>query len=434
MVFCKIVVNFPKSERYRIRQNEFCSFWLRKEVCSLTTITSQQTMNDKKNKIFAFGAVVSIFLPYYLTAVFMVLGAIYVFSNRYRRSYALAEPFSRMILLVVGGWSLVAILYQNFFGAGVSLLLLSIIVTMFYIRSFMTQRLFNTLMDVACLCSLSTTIVAIGQLIYYEGIGSVQRAESVCQNPNYYGMLMEFMALIALYRFFGNPAHRKFYMLVMASSMIGIYLCASISAAAVVCAGVLLFFLLRGRYKYFLVFAVIGMLAALAALTVLPIIFPRAGDADHSMDQRLSIWMTTLQGIRQHLFFGQGPVTYELIYTQFNGYATHHAHNLILDTILNYGIVGAGLIGFFVLYQLRMVLARMRKGIASSTGVLLLVFGCMTFLHGMTDTTVVWLQTGALFLLVYSSIGIRSETAVVLEPEFAGNGLLAQEQRVHHNG
>ncbi len=382
---------------------------------------------EKKQKIFAFWTVVSIFMPFYITGAAMVAGAIYVITNRERRAWALAEPYSRMILTAVASWALVSLLYQNFYGAGISLLLTAVLLVMFYLRSFMTQRLFNMLMDVACLASISTTIIAIGQIVYYEGIGSLERAESVCFNPNYYGMLMEFMAIIALYRGFGNPKFRKFYAVVIVSSLIGIYLCASISAAAAVFAGTLFFFLLRGRYKYFWVFAAIGVLAALAALTVLPVIFPRASDADHSMDQRLSIWFTALQGIRQHLFFGQGPMTYEMIYTQFSGYATHHAHNLFLDTVLNYGLIGAGIIGFFAVTQVRVVLSRIRRGISSSTGVLMLVLAFITVVHGMTDVTVLWIQTGAMFLLVYSSIGIRSETAVAVSPAFVEGSSLAQE-------
>lgn len=387
---------------------------------------------EKKQKIFAFCTVVSIFMPFYITGVAMVVGAIYVIANRERRAWALAEPYSRMILTAVAAWTLISLLYQNFYGAGISLLLTAVLFVMFYLRSFMTQRLFNTLMDVACLASISTTVIAVGQIIYYEGIGSLERAESVCFNPNYYGMLMEFMAIIALYRGFGNPKFRKFYGLVIASSLVGIYLCASISAAAAVFAGVLLFLLLRGRYRCFWLFAILGVLAALAALTVLPIIFPRASDADHSMDQRLSIWFTALQGIRQHLFFGQGPMTYEMIYTQFSGYATHHAHNLFLDTILNYGLVGAGIIGFFAVTQVRVVLSRIRRGISSSTGVLMLVLAFITVIHGMTDVTVLWIQTGAMFLLVYSSIGIRSETAVAVSPAFAEGSSLVRE-RVYKN-
>lgn len=394
----------------------------------MTDFIHQQTNIEKKQKIMAFSVVVSIFMPYYITGVVLAAAGIYVLAGRERRAFALAEPFSRMILTAVSAWTLISLLYKNFYGAGISLLLAAVLFTMFYLRSFMTQRLFNTLMDAACLCSLSTTMVAIGQMVYYEGIGSVQRAESLCFNPNYYGMLMEFVAIIALYRGFGNPKHRAFYGTVLVSCMIGIYLCASISAAAAVCAGVLLFFLLRGRYKYFWAFAALGVLAAVAALTVLPIIFPRAGDADHSMDQRLSIWTTAFKGIQQHFLFGQGPMTYEMIYTQFSGYATHHAHNLFIDTVLNYGLVGAGIIGFFAVYQLRQVLRRIRHGIASSSGVLLLVLTFVTVVHGMTDVTVLWIQTGALFLLVYSSIGIRSETAVpVLDFE---NALAARRSHV----
>ena len=387
----------------------------------------QMTVTDKKQKIFAFSIVVSIFLPFYITALVIAAGAIYVLAGRQRRAFALAEPYSRLIVTGVFSWSLVSLLYQNFYGAGVSVLLAAALMTAFYMRSFMTQRLFNTLMDIACLCSISTTIVAFFQIVYLKGMGLEPRAESVCFNPNYYGMLMEFMALVALYRAFGNAKFRRFYAVVIVSSLLGIYFCGSISAAAVVCAGVLLFFLLRGRYKYFWVFASVGALAAIAALTVLPIIFPRASDADHSMDQRLSIWGTALQGIQMNPLFGQGPMTYESIYAQFSGYATHHAHNLVIDIILNYGIVGASMIAFYAFYQLRTLLSRIRHGISSSAGVLLAVLAFMTFIHGMTDVTILWLQTGMFFLVVYSSIGIRSETVMPVVPETSG-ALVPQHQ------
>lgn len=396
----------------------------------MTQEIHQSLSDEKKQKIFAFCIVVSIFLPYYVTAVAIAAGGIYVLCSRERRAWAMAEPFSRLILAVFPLWSLISLAYQNFLGAGVALVIVAALLTAFYLRSFMTQRLFHSLLDVACLCSLSSTMVAFGQILYYAGTGDELRAESVCMNPNYYGMLMEFVAIIALYRLFGTEKNRRFYMVVLASSLLGIYFCASISAAAVVCGSILLFLLLRGRYKYCVIFTALGAVAVIAALTVLPIIFPRASDADHSMDQRLSIWHTALQGILQHPLFGQGPVTYEMIYTQFSGYATHHAHNLILDTFLNYGVVGASLIGFFLLYQLRLVIRRIRRGISSSTGVLLLVMTFATFAHGMTDTTVMWLQTGLLFLLVYSSVGIRSEVSLPVVPAYA-KGLLPVRQEHH---
>lgn len=393
----------------------------------------QTTSAVKNQKLFAFAVTVSIFLPYYLTGVVIAAGAAYVLWNRERRAYAMAEPHSRLIVTAVFAWTMVSLIYQNFYGVGVSLLLTCALLAAFYMRSFMTHKLFNSLMDVACLCSLSSTAVGFLQYIYLLGMDLEPRVESVCFNPNYYGMLMEFMALVALYRAFANPKRRVFYGIVMASAMLGIYFCGSISAAAVVCAGVLLFFLLRGRYKYFWTFAALGTVAAIAALTVLPIIFPRAGDADHSMDQRLSIWGTALQGIQMHPLFGQGPMTYETIYMQFNGYATHHAHNLIIDTVLNYGIVGASLIGFYAFYQLRTLITRIRRGISSSTGILLAVLAFMTLIHGMTDVTVLWLQTGMFFLVVYSSIGIRTETAVVV-PSLAGQAIpAAQSARTHRS-
>ena len=94
-----------------------------------------QTTSDVKNqKLFAFAVTVSIFLPYYLTGVVIAAGAAYVLWNRERRAYAMAEPHSRLIVTAVFAWTMVSLIYQNFYGVGVSLLLTCALLTAFYMR------------------------------------------------------------------------------------------------------------------------------------------------------------------------------------------------------------------------------------------------------------------------------------------------------------
>lgn len=125
----------------------------------------QTTSAVKNQKLFAFAVTVSIFLPYYLTGVVIAAGAAYVLWNRERRAYAMAEPHSRLIVTAVFAWTMVSLIYQNFYGVGVSLLLTCALLAAFYMRSFMTHKLFNSLMDVACLCSLSSTAVGFMQYV-----------------------------------------------------------------------------------------------------------------------------------------------------------------------------------------------------------------------------------------------------------------------------
>ena len=97
----------------------------------MTQEIQQSLTDEKKQKIFAFCIVVSIFLPYYVTAAAIAAGGIYVLCGRERRAWAMAEPFSRLILAVFPLWSLISLAYQNFLGAGVALVIVAALLTAF---------------------------------------------------------------------------------------------------------------------------------------------------------------------------------------------------------------------------------------------------------------------------------------------------------------
>ena len=58
------------------------------------------------------------------------------------------------------------------------------------------------------------------------------------------------------------------------------------------------------------------------------------------------MWSTALKGIADHALFGMGPSAYQLVWPAYSGYPTFHAHNLFLDTLLNFGVVGGCAIFF----------------------------------------------------------------------------------------
>ena len=48
-------------------------------------------------------------------------------------------------------------------------------------------------------------------------------------------------------------------------------------------------------------------------------------------------------------------------------YPTFHAHNLFLDTLLNFGVVGGCAIFFYVLTQLKMLMKRFQTNVCAKT-------------------------------------------------------------------
>ena len=99
-----------------------------------------------------------------------------------------------------------------------------------------------------------------------------------------------------------------------------------------------------------------------------------------------------------------------MIYDEFGGYKTFHSHNLLLDTLLNYGFVGLGAIGIYVISQLKLLSLRMKNRICGNMNILVIAALVAITVHGLTDVTIFWIQTGLLFMLMFSSMGIGSES------------------------
>ena len=115
-----------------------------------------------------------------------------------------------------------------------------------------------------------------------------------------------------------------------------------------------------------------------------------------------------MMAIPDHLLLGQGPSTYAMVYSRYLGFASSHAHNMLLDVMLNYGLLGGGAILFFALQQFHTAVRKVRERKSTTTNLLLIVLCVMMAMHSMTDVTLLWPQTGLLFLLIYSSSGIRT--------------------------
>ena len=170
----------------------------------------------------------------------------------------------------------------------------------------------------------------------------------------------------------------------------------------------LLMFLLYKRYSLFWI--TLGILAIYVIVGLhYPDTLPREDRLANDFGNRLSIWVTTLKGILAYPFFGGGGNAYAKICVMFGGYKAVHAHNLILDILLNYGLVGLGLVlGCFAgMFKL------IRKGpsgtfYAQVRHVVYTACWCV-LVHGLVDVTIFWIQTGIVFLFIFSGGVMREQ-------------------------
>ena len=242
------------------------------------------------------------------------------------------------------------------------------------------------------------------------------RASSTFLNANYYATIIEFIVIAAVYKLINQTTakQRLFYALTIVVNIFGLYLCDCRTAFIVIACSTAILLLLNRKYRAFSILALLGILAAVL-FTVYPGILPRAYLVDASLATRVSIWKATIRAIMQNPLFGEGGSTYLRIYTQFGGHQAMHAHNLLLDPLLNFGIVGVALLAIYFIENMRPVL-RMHNTLHDKKRFYLVVTVLIAvFLHGITDITVFDTQVG-LFLGMFLSVAGITETQSALYP------------------
>lgn len=360
------------------------------------------------NRTAVFLFTVSIFLPFYFSLVTVSCIAFMTMVKCRIRTKAFSAPYTKLIFGFLAGSFFIAAIYNNYKGMAYSILIYAIVTCGLYFRSIMTRRLFHLSMDTACFASIWCAVTAIVQKAVTYGTAPNYRPVSVFTNANYYGMMVEFVVLIALYRVFTNPERTSFYAAVIGFNFCGLYLTASCSSFAAMLCAVSVILIYKRKSKVTAVFFA-AVAACIAVALFFPMLLPRSSEAlETTVAQRFSIWGASWRAFEKTPIFGRGATSYQMIWEQFGGYKTYHCHNLALDTLLNFGLVGMAAICVYIGSYIRLLVLRFRYRICRDMDVLAAAALTAVLVHGLTDVTIVWIQTGALFFLMISSVGIGS--------------------------
>ena len=360
------------------------------------------------NGLLMLALTVSVFMPFYITLACMVLTAIIAVIKKPFRKAIFLNPYNLFIMSIMVYGAIVSSIYSNLIGVFYALIFLLALLVMFYGKYIMTRDLFDMMMDTACFTSVLCVPVALIQMIWFSWITVDGRPPATFTNANYYGMMIEFVVIICMYRIFTNPniKMRKWYVGVILVNLVGLYLSASMSSCMTLFLTMLIYLMVKGKYRSAV--TVLFLLVALTAMILLSgQVFPRMDTTTSIFRVRIDVWSTALKGIADHPLFGMGPGAYRLIWEAHQGFQTFHAHNLFLDTLLNFGIIGGCALFFYMLLQIKLLMRQFQYPSRKNRNILILVMLAAVLIHGCTDVTIFWVQTGMLFLLVYTAIGIR---------------------------
>ncbi len=351
--------------------------------------------------------VTSIFLPYIFAGFILVGLGIYLVLNKQTRKIIFSQTYSRYIFMFFGFYLFAAFFYGNWFGVGAGLGLILAMAIGFFQRSFMTAELYERILTLVCVLSITSSSCAITQkfvISLMDDFYNYDRISAMFLHPNYFGTITATVIIICAYKILTNQDSKWLYYIVGFMNVISIYLCESMFAWAEIFVGIAVLLLIMKKYRLFFLWNCVAVTACFFIFILDIDLIPRLSDAGETFRLRLKIWKFAFKQFIKEPFFGHGSMSCAFLsYEQ--GKLIPHAHSLYLDILMNYGLIGTLLMVFYLIkYYVSIIKICFKEKKVMITSLILAVTAA-ALIHGTTDLTVFWIQTFPFYVFILTGIG-----------------------------
>lgn len=344
-----------------------------------------------KEESWLFASVLTMFLPGFVCVVAVGATACAILLHREMRRRLAKFPHGIWLLL----WGMLTLatmmVYRNGWGLLFSLFFYALLLFFAYYQSVMTPRLCQTVLRGVAALGMAVFVVALLEKLLQSG-----RVSATFYNPNYYGYVCELLLVAGVYAWFQDRSWRWFHAAGVVVNVVGVFLAGCYFAwlAAYVGIVVLLFCQRRTRVAYVLV----GVAVLYGTLALFfPQIIPVTHDVVQNIECRVLIWKKACRYAWQHPLLGNGMLTFFFISPGMPRAFRAHAHNLVLDMFLNYGVAGAALLLVFSVFWIIRLLRNRRT---HPSCCMALGICAATLVHGLIDVPLVGFQSTAFFFLL----------------------------------
>lgn len=350
-----------------------------------------------REHLMVLNAVLFLFLPFPVGGMGTGLAAAFALARPkgYARVFSLRRQWPILAWAALAFWMTVR--SGDGYALGTFVCFLLIVVFAALLRAYRTDELARASLALLVWCSIPACAVAALEILFHsEALAPDGRASSTVLNSNFYGYMCELIVVACVWALLSGLKPRRLFLLGAAVNVAGVALSGCRSAWPAMAAGVLLLLLLRGGKKTAVIFLCICG-AVGAAVLVFPALIPHASGFDHSRYLREIIWAEAWRIFQSRPLFGGGFLTYQ----QFSVHAGEayrvHAHNLYLDMLDNFGVVGVGLLALFCVPA---IWRRVRALRTDRQAALFLAVLLATAVHGITDVPLLGTQSGPLAMLL----------------------------------
>ena len=345
------------------------------------------------------------FSPFIFSAIIDVLVAILILLKpQYQRGLLNFRGAFILPIFCIYAFA-VAFLNRNILGLLIVPFFFAILVLYCFVRQNIKSETIETCYTTVCFMVFPAFVWALVEALTATEGKYVYRCSSYFANANYFGALMAAVLIIAAHRVISKKGRAPFYYVVGFVSLINIYLSGSLFAIIEVIVGVAVYLLLKKHYRLFCLMLILGSLAIIL-ITGIPELLPRLSETGTTTSYRVRIWGVIIKELGSNIWFGRGFMSYSIAQSLYEGsYATVHGHNLVLDSLINFGIVGTLIVFMMVFVLIKTLITVYSLDKKSDIAAIAISVAAAIAAHSFTDITFFWIQTGVFYVIVIGSIG-----------------------------
>ena len=324
------------------------------------------------------------------------------------------QPGALWIYLFVFLEIIVSLFATNFTGLVNAIGMLLVVGFISGYRQQIHPKLFHYMIDIMLIGSIFVGILALFQFADFSAQKGYdffefhiqnspkRRIMATFDNANLYATMLEFWIFFCVYRFIQCKGllKRILYVVVGLFNFGLLYLTGCRTALLPLVVIIPLFFFLA-REKKWLLLSLVGLGIGIILVFMEPDLIPRITDMS-TLESRFKIWNCAWMGIQNYPIFGLGPQSYHLYYQMFNGHKAPHAHNIYVDSLASYGIVGTLLIIYYACRYLLPEIGNVRLYDRQLFG-LIIGFILIFLIHGLLDVTMNVLATALVFMMILNA-------------------------------
>lgn len=267
----------------------------------------------------------------------------------------------------------------------------------------MTAGLLPDIMDALLL--LSGAAAVYGVYCKLAGILEKNRVRSFFENPNHYAYAIELFVLIALCEYLRRK--KPVYLIAAAVNLLMNLLCGCRTAWFSIMVGVLIFIMLSVRSRWILPITASVCASAAGVISLMPSTGGRMSQdgISQSFGNRIRYWDNALRWFRERPVIGWGVTSYAFLSERDGEKVLFHAHNMILNILLDTGIIGFAVITAFLAVWLWNIFCSVPSAKCRPYRNLALAVLTATVIHGMTDFTLLGVSPALIFIMTVSCAG-----------------------------